>query len=128
MLINYLEKKYITRIGAHYTIEFEERRLPEDEDVENLVAQRLIGQLEARLRDRDKLKIERMRRLAPLAQQLAGDEDGLELLTMLLDDTYHAWMHKPPELPPIGGKSPSHRKAEDRKKRPDRRPGRNRRR
>lgn len=103
MLVNYLEKKYITRIGAHYSIEFEERRLPEDEDVETLVAQRLVGQLEARLRERDKLQIERMRRFVPLAQELAADEDNLALLTMLLDDTYHAWMHKPPELPPIGG-------------------------
>jgi len=103
MLVNYLEKKYIIRIGAHYSIEFEERRLPEDEDVETLVAQRLVGQLEARLRERDKLQIERMQRFIPLAQELAADEDNLALLTMLLDDTYHAWMHKPPELPPIGG-------------------------
>jgi len=120
MLINYLEKKYITRIGAHYKIEFEERRLPEDEDVQNQVAQRLIGQLEARLRSRDKLKIERMHRFIPLAQELANDEDGLSLLTMLLDDTYHAWMHKPPELPPIGGKSKSQQSA-SRKRRPNRR-------
>jgi len=120
MLINYLEKKYITRIGAHYKIEFEERRLPEDEDVQNQVAQRLIGQLEARLRSRDKLKIERMHRFIPLAQELANDEDGLSLLTMLLDDTYHAWMHKPPELPPIGGKSKSQQSA-GRKRRPNRR-------
>lgn len=127
-LISTLEKKDINRIGRHYTIEFEERRLPKNEDVENLVAQRLIGQLEARLRDRDKLKIERMRRLAPLAQQLAEDEDGLELLTMLLDDTYHAWMHKPPELPPIGGKSPPQRKSKQGKKRSGRRHRKNRRR
>ena len=73
--------------------------------MENLVAQRLISLLEARLRDRDRLKIERMRRFAPMAKQLALDEDGLALLTMLLDDTYHAWMYKPPELPPIGRQS-----------------------
>jgi ATP-dependent RNA helicase DeaD len=121
MLINFLEKKHITRLSAHYKIEFEERRLPEDEDVQNLVAQRLIGQLEAQLRDRDKLKIERMRRLAPLAQQLAADEDGLELLTMLLDDTYHVWMHKPPELPPIGGKKAG---SQPRKRSDKRRPNR----
>jgi ATP-dependent RNA helicase DeaD len=127
MLINYLEKKYITRIGAHYKIVFEERRLPEDEDVQTLVAQRLIGQLEAQLRDRDKLKIERMRRFIPLAQELADDEDGLQLLTMLLDDTYHLWMHVPPELPPIGGKSQS-KQASRRKRRPKRRKSRNRRR
>jgi ATP-dependent RNA helicase DeaD len=103
MLVNYLEKKHIIRIGAHYNIDFEERRLPEDEDVESLVAQRLIGQLEARLRERDKLQVERMQRFIPLAKELASEEDSLALLAMLLDDTYHAWMHKPPELPPIGG-------------------------
>lgn len=116
MLVNYLEKKYIIRIGAHYKIDFEERRLPEDEDVQALVAQRLIGQLEARLRGRDKLQIERMQRFIPLAQELAGDEDGLALLTMLLDDTYHAWMHKPPELPPIGGKTAAQKSGGERRK------------
>jgi ATP-dependent RNA helicase DeaD len=114
MLVNYLERKYVIRIGAHYKLKFEERRLPEDEDVQSLVAQRLTGQLEARLRDRDKLKIERMRRFIPLAQELVNDEDGLELLTMLLDDTYHAWMHKPPELPPIG-RAPAQKKSGDRR-------------
>ena len=99
LLINFNEKKYITRIGAHYKIDFEERPLPQDEDVETLVAQRLIGQLEARLRSRDKLQIERMQRFVPLAKELVEDEDGMALLTMLLDDTYHAWMHKPPEVP-----------------------------
>ncbi len=107
MLVNYLERKFVIRIGAHYKIDFEERRLPRDEDVQSLVAQRLTLQLEARLRDRDKLKTERMARFAPLAKELADDEDGMELLSMLLDDTYHAWMHKPPELPPIGGKRES---------------------
>ncbi len=107
MLVNASEKRQLTRIGAHYKIEIEERPLPQNEDVENLVAQRLIGQLEGRLRQRDRLQIERMRRFTPLAQQLAEDEDGLKLLTMLLDDTYHVWMHKPPELPPVGSRSKS---------------------
>jgi ATP-dependent RNA helicase DeaD len=104
-LINHNEKRQLTRVAAHYKIEIEERPLPGNEDVENLVAQRLIGQLEARLRDRDRLQIERMQRFSPMAKQLALDEDGLSLLTMLLDDTYHAWMYKPPELPPIGSQS-----------------------
>lgn len=122
MLINYLERKYITRIGAHYKIDFEKRTLPEDEDIQNLVAQRLIGQLEARLRERDKLQIERMARFSSLVNTLASDEDGLALLTMLLDDTYHAWMYKPPELPPIGGKKLSQKsrgsKPSQRKRKP----------
>jgi ATP-dependent RNA helicase DeaD len=115
-LININEKRQLKRISAHYNIEIEERELPQDEDVENLVAQRLIGQLEARLRQRDRLQIERMRRFAPLARQMAEDEDGLALLTMLLDDTYHSWMYKPPELPPIGGKSKTRKSGGRRRK------------
>jgi ATP-dependent RNA helicase DeaD len=107
MLINASEKRQLTRISAHYKIEIEERPLPQNEDVENLVSQRLISQLEAQLRDRDRLQIERMRRFAPLAKQMAEEDNGLTLLTMLLDDTYHSWMYKPPELPPIGSKSKS---------------------
>ncbi len=126
MLVNASEKRQLIRISAHYKIEIEERPLPQNEDVENLVAQRLIGQLEGRLRQRDRLQIERMRRFAPLAKQLAEDEHGLALLTMLLDDTYHAWMYKPPELPPVGGRArpkksggrrPSSRRREARKRR-----------
>jgi ATP-dependent RNA helicase DeaD len=105
MLITVNEKRQLTRIEARYNIGFEERPLPKEEEVESLVAQRLIGQLEARLRDRDKLQAERMLRFKPLAEELAKDEDGLALLTMLLDDTYHDWMHQPPELPPIGSKA-----------------------
>ena len=123
MLININEKRQLRRISAHYNIEIEERALPQNEDVENLVAQRLIGQLEARLRQRDRLQIERMRRFTPLAKQMAEDEDGLTLLTMLLDDTYHGWMYKPPELPPIGGKSKTRKSSSRRRKgrRPNRR-------
>ena len=124
-LININEKRQLKRISAHYNIEIEERELPQDEDVENLVAQRLIGQLEARLRQRDRLQIERMRRFAPLARQMAEDEDGLALLTMLLDDTYHSWMYKPPELPPIGGKSKTRKSGGRRRK--GRRPNRHKR-
>jgi ATP-dependent RNA helicase DeaD len=102
MLVNHSEKKHITRLSAHYNIEFEEVPLPSDEDVQNIVSQRLIGHLEAQLRGRDRLKVERMARFAPFVKELSEDEDGLALLTMLLDDTYHAWMHKPPELPPVG--------------------------
>lgn len=105
MLVNHNEKRHITRLGAHYKIEFEQRTLPKNEDVQALVAQRLIGQLEGRLRDRDRLQTERMARFAPLVEQLAADEDGLALLTMLLDDTYHDWMHQAPEMPPVGTKS-----------------------
>ncbi len=106
MLINLNERKYITRLAARYKIDFEKLELPRDEDVQSLVSERLTGQLEARLRNRDRLQIERMQRFIPLAKKLADQEDGVSLLAMLLDDTYHQWMHKPPELPPITSKAP----------------------
>jgi ATP-dependent RNA helicase DeaD len=118
MLANINEKTQINRISAHYKIEFEKRPLPQDEDVQTLVTQRLIGRLEARLRARDRLQIERMARFSPLAKQLAENEDGLALLTMLLDDTYHDWMHQPPELPPVTSEAPS-RKPKRRKQKSD---------
>jgi ATP-dependent RNA helicase DeaD len=127
LLININEKRQLRRIAAHYGIEFEERPLPRDEDVSSLVSQRLIGQLEARLRERDRLQVERMARFMPLAKELAGDEDSLALLVMLLDDTYHDWMHKPPELPPVGSEAAA-RVTSDRKQRSGRRAGKKRRR
>ena len=105
MLVNYNEDRQLTRIGAHYKIEFTERKLPTDEDVENLTAQRLIGQLEAKLRDRDRLQVERMQRFMPLVKELAEDEEGQSLLAMLLDDTYHEWMHHPPKMEAVGTKA-----------------------
>ena len=105
MLVNYNEERQLTRIGAHYDIEFQQQTVPQDEDVENLVAQRLIGQLEARLRERDRLQIERMQRFIPLVEELAGDEEGQKLLALLLDDTYHQWMHNPPKMPAVGTKA-----------------------
>ena len=106
LLVSIKEKSQLDRVAAHYKIEFEERHLPQDGDVETLVSQRLTSQLEARLRNRDRLQIERMQRFMPLAGQLGEEEHGLELLAMLLDDTYHDWMHLPPELPPVGSKKP----------------------
>lgn len=102
MLLSLQEKRNLTRISAQYNIQFEERSLPKDENVQTLVGQRLIAQLEARLRERDKLQIERMQRFVPLAREIAQDEDALALLAMLLDDTYHEWMHQPSEMEPLG--------------------------
>lgn len=121
MLININEKRQLNRIAAHYKIEFEKRPLPLDEDVQSLVAQRLVGQLEAKLRSRDRLQIDRMQRFIPLVKELSDEEDGLALLAMLLDDSYHAWMHQPPELPTLKRETqaiePSRRKRKARNQR-----------
>jgi ATP-dependent RNA helicase DeaD len=98
-LVDVMEKMDLDRITKRYSIEMDEWPLPSDEDVAALVAERVTGLLEARLRDRDKLRIERMERFAPLIHELSESEEGLALLTMLLDDYYQETLHNPPTLP-----------------------------
>ena len=92
-LVTQMEKRDLNKIAAIYKIEFDERKAPSEEDVASIVSQRLIAHLEAQLRNRDKLKSERMRRFQALARELAESDSGLDLLAMLLDDEYHQSVH-----------------------------------
>ena len=107
-LINSMEKVALDRIARHYEIEMEERIIPSDEDVAEVVAERLTALLEARLRDRDKLQTERSQRFIPLARELADQEDELPIITMLLDDTYQKMLHPTVERP-TGEAKPRHK-------------------
>jgi ATP-dependent RNA helicase DeaD len=99
-LVDVIEQMALERIAKRYSIEMDEWPLPSDEDVEAIVAERVTALLEARLRDRDRLKIERMKRFEPLIHDLSESEEGLALLTMLLDDYYQQTLHAPPPQPP----------------------------
>ena len=92
-LVNVLERSQIVRISKRYSIDIEERTLPTEEEVADVVTERLTALLEARLRERDKLQAERSRRFAPLARQLAENAEESALITMLLDDTYQQMLH-----------------------------------
>ena len=94
-----MEQMDLARIAKRYGIEMQEWPLPSDEDVEAIVAQRVTALLESRLRDRDRLKIERMQRFEPLIHDLIQSEEGLALLTMLVDDHYQQTLHAPPPQP-----------------------------
>jgi ATP-dependent RNA helicase DeaD len=98
-LVNPMEKPLLDRIAKQYEIGLEERLIPSDEDVANVVAERLTALLEARLRDRDRLQAERSQRFIPLARELAEQEDELPIITMLLDDTYQKMLHPTVERP-----------------------------
>jgi ATP-dependent RNA helicase DeaD len=98
-LVDVMEQMDLQRIAKRYGIEMEEWPLPSDEDVEAIVAERVTVLLEARLRDRDRLKTERMQRFEPLIHELSQSEEGLALLTMLLDDYYQQTLHAPPPEP-----------------------------
>ncbi len=97
LIDGFIEKAALKRIQTKYNIDFETRTVPSEEDVANLVSQRLTSRLEAQLRERDKLKVERMERFLPLAKSLAESEELLPLVAMLLDDTYQQMLHQPPE-------------------------------
>jgi ATP-dependent RNA helicase DeaD len=100
-LVNQLEKYTLDKIAKTYSIPFEERSIPSDEDVAAVVAERTTALLEARLRERDKLQSERARRFTPLARELAESEEELPIIAMLLDDYYQQTLHAPLVLPSV---------------------------
>jgi ATP-dependent RNA helicase DeaD len=122
-LVDPVEKMALSRIAKRYAIELEEWSLPADADVEAIVAERVTVLLEARFRDLDRLRVERMRRFEPLVQDLIQSEEGRGLLTMLLDEHYQQALHAPAPQP--AGDEPAPAPARDR--RPGRRGGRRRR-
>jgi ATP-dependent RNA helicase DeaD len=98
-LVDVVELMALDRIAKRYGIDLQEWPLPSDQDVEAIVAERLTVLLEARLRDRDRLKVERMQRFEPLVHELIDTEEGRALLTMLLDDHYQEALHPQALLP-----------------------------
>jgi ATP-dependent RNA helicase DeaD len=99
-LVDVLELMQLERIAKRYGIELQEWPLPTGEDVTTIVSQRVTALLEARLRDRDRLQTERMQRFLPLVDSLSQSDEGLALLTMLLDDYYQLTLHGPLLQPP----------------------------
>jgi ATP-dependent RNA helicase DeaD len=95
-LVNVLEEKEVKRIGKRFGIDLQERPLPTEEEVNDLVTQRVIALLEAQMRSRDKLQSERMQRFLPLLRSLGENEDEVPLLAMLVDDYYQRTFHAAP--------------------------------
>jgi ATP-dependent RNA helicase DeaD len=106
-LANVLEKSELQRIAKRFDIHMIERPLPSDEDVAAIVSQRVTALLEARVRARDNLQVERSQRFVPLALELGQSEEESSIITMLLDDYYQQTLHAPPEQPPTDKPPPS---------------------
>lgn len=125
-LVAEMEKFKLQNIARFYKINMEERPLPGDEEVERVAAERITALLEARLRSRDNLEIERMQRFVPLARNLAQAEEELSLITMLLDDYYQQSLHAPPVEPaPVAEQptGPKHKPTTKRRRPSNRRKG-----
>lgn len=139
-LVAGMEQFALKSIARSFNItDLQERTVPTDEDVEGIVAQRVVAALEAELRSRGSLEKERMRRFIPLGRSLAEAEEESPLIAMLLDDYYQRTLQAAPLSP--SGKAEEEEKAVetaspspepsagfsgDKKKRPRRRSGRNR--
>ena len=98
-LVSAIEKLELNRIGKRYGINLQERPLPTDADVADVVGQRVTLLLEARLRQRDGLHTERSKRFVPLARSLAESEEESAIIAMLLDDYYQETLHAPVTQP-----------------------------
>lgn len=116
-LVSDLEKMDLDRIVKRFGINLQERPLPTPTDVETVVAERVTTLLEARLRQRDKLLIERSQRFVPLGRSLAENEEESAIIAMLLDDYYQQTLHAPLSQPASamasakqGRKRPPHRR------------------
>jgi len=121
---DFSEQVRLKRIRDKYGLDLTERPLPTDEDVTNLVAERLTALLESNLRQRDNLQKERLHRFLPLAKTLGESLEGQSLIAMLLDDIYQQTLKA--ATTPV--EAPAPRKEPDNKEQRDRRPRRPRRR
>ena len=110
-LVTELEKLELKGIAKQHSIEMQERPLPTDADVEQIVRERVTALLEARLRHRDKLQIERSQRFVPLGRSLAESEDESAIIAMLLDEYYQKTLHAPLVQPSEDATPSGHRQA-----------------
>ncbi|MFN3333307.1 MAG: helicase-related protein, partial [Caldilinea sp.] len=119
-LVSRVDKGVLDRAVKYYKLPIIERSLPTEQEVEAVVAERLTALLEARLRNRDKLQAERSQRFTNLARSLMESDEGVAIITMLLDDTYQQALHAPAAPPEPLSPSPS-RKSEKPERRPHKR-------
>jgi len=98
-LVAGMEQFNLRAIARSFNIDLREKALPSDEDVGTIVSQRVIASLEARLRSRDGLENERMRRFIPLGRSLAETQEESPLIAMLLDEYYQRTLQAPPQSP-----------------------------
>jgi ATP-dependent RNA helicase DeaD len=93
------EQSTLLQIDRRYKIGLLEQAMPTDEDVQGVVSERVTALLEARLRKRDSLQTERMRRFIPLARTLGQTDEEASIVAMLLDDYYQEVLHAAPPVP-----------------------------
>ncbi len=82
------EAVQLRRIEKEFDIDIQERPVPTEEEVAEILGQRITAKLEASLRGRAQLEQRRIQRFIPLVRSLAEESDEAVLLAMLLDEYY----------------------------------------
>ena len=83
-----IEQLTLKRLARRYKIEMQKVEMPTEEDMQNLMTERLMVMLEAHQHGLDPLARERIARFADVAQSLSQDDHGKALLAMILDSFY----------------------------------------
>lgn len=103
-LTTYMDEFQIRQVQSKFKFLIVKRELPELEAVSNRVCERTTVLLEEQMRDSGSVMTERVDRFTPLAEELAGSDEGRRLFAMLLDDFYHRSLHLPTPLPEERGR------------------------
>jgi ATP-dependent RNA helicase DeaD len=98
-LVAGIEQIELQKIGKRFDIPLQERHLPGEDDVREVVSERLTALLEAKRRNLDLIEQERLQRFLPLSEELAESKEGLALLAMLIEELYRNTLHTPPPRP-----------------------------
>jgi len=85
----------VKRLSTQFRVNIVEGKIPTEEEVSDVVAERTVALLEARLRAADSMKRERLQRFIPLVQSLSAEGEEAELIAMLVDDYYQKELHRP---------------------------------
>ncbi len=127
ILVDVMEELKMQAIARQFQVPIQERPLPTDKEVQEIMSERAIALLEAEMRTRDLLHKERQERFAPLVQVLGQDEEMRPLMTMLVDTFYQSHVAKPAAIPQAqGGKARTRGHKSGSGKRPRRRSNRKR--
>ncbi|NNF06253.1 MAG: DEAD/DEAH box helicase [Candidatus Eisenbacteria bacterium] len=98
-LVDNLERLQVTALAKRYDVPMQFETIPDDEEVQAVVSERVTALLEAKLRKLDRLVRERMERMIPLAKRLGENEGEIDVVAMLIDEYYQKSLHNPPEMP-----------------------------
>jgi ATP-dependent RNA helicase DeaD len=123
-LVDVIQRMELERIAARFSISFEEIKDPTEEDVANIIEERLTALLEKKFRKLTNLERERASRFLALARKYAENEESLGLLAMLLDEIYQNTLHGKPSTVPDTQAAPPRPARERSESRPPRGGGR----